>query len=206
MIRAILLLSAATLSAQIPGMDMAVMQKWSKAKVIRFQVSGVHKSRSGVVFGDHEGKADIVDKLIVEYTWDNKKGQIQGEPKIIDVNSETMNVKADGTNCPPPTLKGAYEHFKMQKYSVSGGRQLQITGSKIYPAASVSQYPASCSMKAVPGGTVEQNLFLTLMDASMLGMPIPAGNKSMSVAADRKSFTLNGADNWSWTYTPNVVE
>jgi hypothetical protein len=27
----------------------------------------------------------------------------------------------------------------------------------------------------------------------------------VSVSADRKSFTMPGADNWSWTLTPTVV-
>jgi hypothetical protein len=61
-------------------------------------------------------------------------------------------------------------------------------------------------MKSVPGGTVEKFLFVTIMDARLLGMPIQTGNKNMAVAADRKSFTVAGAENWSWTYTPSVVE
>jgi len=203
--QALFLLCAAGVFAQIPGMDMAVMQKWSRAKVIRFQVEGVHKARTGVVFGDYVGKADVTDRMTVEYGFDNKKGKIVGEPKIADFPSGATNIKADGTNCPPPQLKGAYEHFKMVKFAVSG-TQLQITGNRIFPAASVSQYPASCAMKAVPGGTVEKFLFVAIMDARLLGMPMPAGNKNQGWAADRKSFTLAGAENWSWTYRPTVVE
>jgi hypothetical protein len=186
-------------------MDMAVMQKWSQAKVIRFQVAGIHKARTGVVFGDYEGKADVTDRMTVEYLFDNKTRKVVGEPKIVDFPSETANIKADGTNCPPPQLKGAYEHFKMVKSAVMG-TQIQVTGNRIFPAASVSQYPASCGMKSVPGGTVEKFLFVTIMDARLLGMPIQTGNKNMAVAADRKSFTVAGAENWSWTYTPSVVE
>jgi hypothetical protein len=206
MFRLLLVASAVTLSAQIPGMDMAVMQKWSKAKVIHFQVTGIHRARTGVIYGDYEGKADVVDKINVEYTLNNKTGKISGEPKITDFPSETTNIKADGTNCPPPQLRGPYEHFKMVKFTVTNGNQLQITGSRSFPAASVSQYPSSCSLRPVAGGTVEKFIFLTMMDARMLGMPIPAGNKKMSVAADKKSFTLAGAENWIWTYTPTVVE
>jgi hypothetical protein len=151
------LLCAAGVFAQIPGMDMAVMQKWSRAKVIRFQVEGVHKARTGVVFGDYEGKADVTDRMTVEYVFNNKTGKIVGEPKIVDFPSETVNIKADGTNCPPPQLKGAYEHFKMVKSAV-------------------------------------------------MGTQIQTGNKNMAVAADRQSFMAAGAENWSWTYRPTVVE
>lgn len=194
------------LTAQIPGMDMAVMQKWSNAKVIRFNVVGVHNARALVVAGDHEGKGDVTDKITIEYTLNNKTGKIVGEPKITDFPSTVANLKSDGTNCPPPQLKGTYEHFQMTKQTVSGGNTLQITGSRTFPAASVSQYPASCSMTSIPGASVEKFLFITMMDARMLGMPIQPGNKNMTVAADRKSFTLVGAENWVFTYTPTLVE
>lgn len=204
-IRFAFLLCGAGLFGQIPGMDMAVMQKWSRAKVIRFQVEAVHKARTSVVYGDHEGKADVTDRITVEYVLDNRARKVVGEPKITDFPSETANIKADGTNCPPPQLKGPYEHFKMAKQSLSG-TQIVINGVQSFPAAMASQYPASCAMKAVPGGTVERMMIVTAMDASMLGMPMPAGNKKMSVSADRKSFTLVGADGWTFTYTPSIVE
>ncbi|MCX6588927.1 MAG: hypothetical protein NTX13_20370 [Acidobacteria bacterium] len=205
-LQSLLLLPAAALLAQMPGMDMAVMQKWSNAKVIRFQVTGVHKGRTSVVYGDYPGKADVVDKLNVEYTFNNKTQKITGEPNVSDFSSETTNIKSDGTNCPSPQLNGPYEHFKTVKQTLVGPNTIQITGNQIFPAASASQYPASCSLKPVPGHTVEKSIFLTIMDAAMLGMPIQSANKSMIIAPDRKSFTLVGADNWSWTYTPTIVE
>lgn len=186
-------------------MDMAVMQKWSNANVILFQVTGIHKARAGVIHGDYEGKADVVDKVTVEYTFDNKKSKLIGEPKITDFPSEVTNIKADGTNCPPPQLKGAYEHFQTVKNSVAG-TQIQLDGKRTFPAASVSQYPASCSMKAVPGAAVDKTLFVAVMDARLLGMPIQTANKNMVVAPDRKSFTLTGAENWVWTYTPTLQQ
>lgn len=201
----ICLFAAGLLYAQIPGMDMAVMQKWSNAKVIRFTVVGVHNARTLVVSGDHEGKGDVADKIVVEYTLDNRSKKIVGEAKVTDSPSTVTNLKSDGTNCPPPELKGSYEHFQMTKQSVSGNT-LQITGTRSFPAASVSQYPASCSMKSIPGEKVENFILLTLMDAAMLGMPMQAGNKNMTIAADRKSFTMKGADNWVWTYTPTIAQ
>lgn len=203
---AVYLIATPTLMAQIPGMDMAVMQKWSNAKVIRYQVSGLHNARKGIIFGDHEGKADVTDKINVEFTFSTKTGKIVGEPKITDFPSTIANIKADGTNCPPPQLNGSYEHFTMTKYSVSNGNQIQITGSQTFPNANVSQYPASCSFHAVAGGKVEKNLFLTVVQATLLGMPIPKEAKGMAVTPDKKSIIITGADNWVWTYTPTVVE
>lgn len=205
--RPLLLLLAApfVLSAQIPGTDLATLQKWSNAKIIRFSIVGVHNARTLVVSGDHEGKGDVSDKVEVEYRFDNKTKKIIGEPKITDFPSTVSNLKSDGTNCPAPQLKGPYEHFQMTKSAVSG-TTLMITGTRTFPAASVSQYPASCSMKSIPGATVESNLLLTVTDARMLGMPIQAGSTSIRVAPDRKYFTLVGSNGWSWTYTPTVVQ
>jgi hypothetical protein len=201
----LLLASCISLSAQIPGMDMAVMQKWSNAKVIRFSVVGNYNARTLVVSGDHEGKGDVTDKITIEYTFDNKTSKMVGEPKITNAVSTVANLKSDGTNCPPPQLKGAYEHFQSTKHMISG-TTLMITGTRTFPDASVSQYPASCSMKAIRGETVERNVMITVTDARMLGMPIQSANKSITIAPDRKSFTLAGQDGWSWTYTPTLVQ
>ena len=51
--------------AEYGGMDMAVAEKWGKAKVVKYRAEGVYKARSMVVFGDYEGKADITDTLTV---------------------------------------------------------------------------------------------------------------------------------------------
>src|SRR5688572_25164185 len=101
-----LLASAANLlGLQVGGMDMAVLEKWTNAKVIKYHAVGVHKGRESVVFGDYEGKADVHDTVTVEFTWDNRKGQIVGPVKIVDGNSTLTNIRSDDTNCGPPQLK-----------------------------------------------------------------------------------------------------
>jgi hypothetical protein len=56
-------MSASALHAQY---DMAVAQKWQAAKLVKYRAEGVHKARAAVVFGDHEGKADVLDRLTVD--------------------------------------------------------------------------------------------------------------------------------------------
>lgn len=201
-----ILLASFSAAAQIPGMDMAVMKKWSDAKVIRYQVTGLHDAREVVVFGDHEGKGDVTDKITADFVWDKKTRKVVGEIKIADAKSEVKNLKSDGTNCPPPSLQGEYEHFQLLKHSFDGNGQIQLNGVRTYPAAKVSQYPASCSQRAIPGGKVDKVLWISIMEPNLLGMPIPAGNKNMGVAADKKSFWVKGDDNWIWTFTPAVVQ
>jgi hypothetical protein len=186
-------------------MDMAVAQKWASAKVIKYRVEGVHKARVPVVFGDYEAKADVTDRVTVEYTWDVKQRKIVGAVMLSDARTEIANLKSDGTNCPPPTLNGPYEHFQSTSNSMMGDL-IQIKGTRTYPPASVSQYPASCSMRAVPGGKQEETLHVgSGVQPDVLAMPNMPGSP-VTIAADRKSFSMRGAGNWLWTYTPTLVQ
>lgn len=192
-------------AAQSGGMDMAVAQKWSSAKVVKYRVDGVHNGREAVVYGDYEGKADVIDRITVEFSWDLKKRKVIGPVAVTDGKSELRNIKSDGTNCPPPQLKGDYEHFQSVSNSMTSGDQVQIKGTRTYPPASVSNYPGSCSMRAIPGGKEEAFLWVAVVAPEVLGMPIMPGSP-VSIAADRKSFSVKGAENWVWTYTPTLVQ
>lgn len=199
---------AAVLAGLLPfhavAQDMAVAQKWAAAKIVKYRVEGVHKGRVPVVLGDYEGKADVTDRVIVEFTWDMKKGKVVGTVAVTDGKTEIENLKSDGTNCPPPQLKAPYEHFQAVSNSMMADL-IQIKGTRNYPAASVSNYPASCSMRAIPGGKEEVVLHLVAAGPEPLAMPNMPGSP-ITVASDRKSFTMKGAENWMWTYTPTLVE
>jgi hypothetical protein len=186
-------------------MDMAVAQKWSSAKVVKYRVEGLHKARVPVVFGDYEGKADVTDRITVEFNWDVTKRKVVGPVTVTDGKTELANIKSDGTNCPPPQLKGEYEHFQTVSHSMTSGDQVQIKGTRTYPAASVSNYPGSCSMRAIPGKKEDATLYIGGAEPAVLGMPIMAAGP-LRVAADRKSFTMMGAENWMWTFTPTLVQ
>jgi hypothetical protein len=194
------------LALQLGGMGMAVAQKWSSAKVVKYRVEGVHNGREAVVFGDYEGKADVIDRITVEFTWDAKKRSIIEPVTVIDGKSELSNIKSDGTNCPPPQLKGQYEHFQSVSNSLSSRDQIQIKGTRTYPPASVSNYPASCSMRSIPGGKEEELLWVAGAGPEILDMPGMAAGGPISIAADGKSFSIKGAGNWVWTYTPTILQ
>ncbi len=187
------------------NIDMAVMQKWEAAKVIRYHAVGVYQGRTSVVFGDREGKADVKDTVTLDFVWDKTTHKMVGPVTIVDGKSEVSNIKSDGTNCPPPTLMGEYEHFKYVKHTVQSDGLIMMTGVRTFPGASVSQYPASCNMTTVPGGTEEGQMVSTAPgDPGVLAMPMPKGSP-ISVSADKKSFTMPGAKDWTFTITPTVV-
>src|SRR5687767_13355152 len=111
----------ATLSSLVAlqaGMDLAVLEKWSTAEIVKYRVEGVHNARVSVVHGDYEGKADVIDRIVVEFTWDVGKEKVVGSVTLVDAVSTVKNIKSDGTNCPPPTLKGEYEHFQSTSSSL----------------------------------------------------------------------------------------
>jgi hypothetical protein len=187
------------------GMDMAVMQKWADAKVVKYRVDGLHNAREPVVFGDYEGKADVLDRITVEFSWDVKKRKIIPPVTMVsDAKTTISKLKSDKTNCPPPQLRGEYEHFQAVSHSVDSGDRIKITGTRTFPPASVSNYPASCSMRAVPGGKEQVFLFVAGVGPEALGMPKMAGGP-IFVSADRTSFSIKGAENWAWTFTPTLV-
>lgn len=201
-----LIASAAGLSGlQMGGMDMAIIEKWTNAKIIKYHAVGMHKGRESVVFGDYEGKADVVDTVTVEFTWDNKKGAIVGPVTVVDGSSTLTNLKSDGTNCGPPQLKGAYEEFQTVSHALISKEQVQITGTKVFPPAMVSNYPGGCSMRAIAGGKEPVLLWVSGISPEALGMPIVKAGPIM-IAADRKSFSVQAAGNWVWTYTPTLVQ
>jgi hypothetical protein len=195
----------AVTSGQGFDVDEALAAKWKAAKVVKYHVEGKHDGRVMVVFGDYEGKADVVDRVTLDFTWDVKAKKMMGPLVIVDGKSELRNIKSDGTNCPPPTLKGDYDHFQSVSNSMLSADQIQINGKRIYPAASVSNYPGSCSMRSIPGGKEDAVLWVPIAGAEMLGAPrIPGA--PFTIAADRKSFTMPGASDWTWTYTPTLVQ
>lgn len=192
------------LGMQMDGMDMAVAQKWSNAKVIKYHAVATHKGRELVVFGDYEGKADVTDTITVEFTWDNKARKFVGPVTVIDGKSVLTNINSDGTNCGPPTLKGEYEYFQYVSQTVSGD-QVQLNGTRVYPPAMVSNYPGGCSMRAIVGGKEPVITAVGGASPEVLGMPIMKEGVIIT-SPDRKSFSIGKPSDWMWTYTPTLVQ
>ena len=185
---------------------MAAMEKWSNVKVVKYRIEGEHNARTSVVYGDYEGKADVIDHLTVEFTWDLSNNKFVGPVTVKDGKTTLKNLKSDGTNCPPPTLNGEYEHFQSVSNSLVGNDLIEIKGVRVYPAASVSNYPGGCSMRPIPGARENVVVHVGPADPRILGMPEMAQGGPVSVSSDGKSFSMKGAENWTWTFTPTIVQ
>ena len=202
----IALVFACFTTLQVSAFDMAAMEKWSNAKVVKYLVKGEHNARTSVVHGDYEGKADVIDRITLEFTWDVRKREVVGQATVKDDKTVLKNLKSDGTNCPPPTLKGEYEHFVSVSNAILGD-QLEVKGVRTYPAAMVSNYPGGCSMRPIPGAKEDVRVHVPFVDPEILALP-PEMTKGgpVSVASDGKSFSVKGADNWVWTFMPTIVQ
>ena len=197
-------LFTSVLALQSGGFDTAAAAKWEAAKVISYHVEDVHNARAMIVFGDYEGKADVLDRITVEFTWDAQKEAILGPVKVTDRKTELKNLKSDGTNCPLPELLGDYEHFQSVSTSITNGHQVQISGTHTYPAAKVSNYPGSCSMRSIAGAKEQALAVLGGANPGGHAMPMTKGGP-ITIAADRKTFFMTGAEHWVWTFTPTLV-
>jgi hypothetical protein len=60
-------------------------------------------------------------------------------------------------------------------------------------------------MRSIPGGKEEAYLWVAGVGPEALDMPARPGSP-ISVAADRKSFSVQAAGNWVWTYTPTLLQ
>jgi hypothetical protein len=196
---------------QEPAVSDADSEKWLDAKVVKYHVEGVHKGREQVVgkTGDDEyGKAEVADRITVDFTWDFRESdaaQLVGELKLDDGKTQIADLRSDGTDCGPPQLNGEYEHFQSVKSELSADL-ITLIGTRRYPAAGVSNYPAGCSLRQIPGGEEEVQVFLGVMEPQPLGVPASMLGTAVTVSEDHKSFTVEGASGWVWTYTPTLLE
>jgi len=87
------------------------------------------------VLGDYEGKADVKDTVTLDFVRDKSTNKIVGPVTVTDGKTEVTNLKSDGTNCPPPTLNGEYEHFKYVKHTVGSDGLITMSGVGTYPVA-----------------------------------------------------------------------
>lgn len=185
------------------GIDMAAMQKWSNAKVIRYQITGVHEGR--VPLADST-KADVSDKVTLIFDWDAKARKPLTPVQIRNEKSAVKNVKADGTKCATPVVRGEYEHMEATQVTVQAGGTIEVKGTRTIPAVADPQWPASCTPKDTEARSESVVEFLAVAEPQILALPLSASQKNLVIAPDRKSYTIRTATNWSWTVMPVVAQ
>jgi hypothetical protein len=147
---------------------------------------------------------DVTDRVTLEFDWDVRANAVIGQPRFVNSASQVAGASSVQGTCPPPTVEGTYEHLDVTAVAPHAAG-LALTGARSYPAAGISsEAPATCEQKQVAAEEERVTELVTVASPMMLVMPSGA-NPNLSVAADRKSFTLE-VKGWSWTYTPSIVK
>jgi hypothetical protein len=187
--------------------DMAAIQKWGAAKVVHYQVVGAYHAQTPLAPGRMSAYAaiEVTDRVTVEFDWDVKANAVVGDARFTNGPSKVLSANSGlAKECPPPSVKGTYEHIDVTSVA-AGPSLLTLKGTRSYPAAGISsQSPATCAQQSVAAATVEASEALVVSSPMLALMPNGA-NPNMTVAPDKKSYTLK-VQGWNWTYTPSIVK
>ena len=199
----LLMAGAATLSAA--QMDMAVAQKWGAAQVVRYEITGVFKGMTAIAKGSETfGEGDVSDSFTITVDWDVNGQKMVGKPTFTNTAATVGKLTAGSSpDCPPPVLKGPYDHFELTAVS-QGAAGLDLVGTRSYANADVSMdTPATCKKRNVPAAKEAVKTFAAVASPVMLAMP-NGSTPNIIIAADRKSFTIKHND-FDFTYKPMSV-
>jgi hypothetical protein len=196
--------AAATAAQQF---DMAAIQKWNAAKVVHYKISGVYRGTVPIARGQDAQYAEAVvnDAFTVDVDLEMRHLETVGTPKFANAKTTLTGVASPGiVKCPPPTPQGEFEYFEVTKV-VTKQSALELQGTRTFPSIGLSnQWPSSCAQQNVAGGTDPVSVTIAVPSPVMLALPGGADPK-FSIAPDRKSFVFKAGD-WTWTYTPSVVQ
>ena len=190
----------ALLSPAVPAqqMDMAAMQYWGGAELIKYHIVGVYQDATFIA-SDGAGLADISDKVVIDLTWKMSQQTISGTPAIQNSKSIAAKVRDPTPACLPPVLQGEYEHYDLISVKPGLAGVLTFTSSTSYPAVEAA-YRCTMSRKPVPAKVVTTPEDFSLPGVMLFGMPI-ANTKELTISPDKKFFTVR-KDGWTWTITP----
>jgi hypothetical protein len=199
-------LATVGLSAQAGGIDMAAIQKWNAAKVVRYQITGVFKGTTPIAMGSQGpmAPATVTDRVTVDVQLEVRSLAVVGTPKFTNAASSMTGLTSGPAKCPPPVPAGTFEFLEVASIVPQQGA-VELKGTRTFPSVAVStEWPATCATKNVAGGSEPVSVTLPVPSPVMLALPMNPDPK-FTVSADRKTFMVKTGD-WTWTYTPTIVQ
>jgi hypothetical protein len=185
------------LGARAQQMDLAAMQKWGSAEMVKYHIVGVYQAATFIA-SDGVGQADVTDRVIIDLNWKMSQQTIVGTPAIQNFKSTTANVRDRG-QCMAPVLKGEYEHYELLSVKMGLGGALDFTSRATYPVVDVA-YMCTAGRKPVPAEVKTTQKDFSLPTPVLLAMGV-ANTNDFSIAPDKASFIVK-KDGWTWTITP----
>ena len=186
--------------AQEKQMDMEVMMRWSRVKIIRYHIVGVYQAKTNVI-GDTNwiGYADVTDRVVIDLKWNLPDSKLVGTPTFLNEKSTVSNLRNFDSKCLPPVLKGEYEHYELLSIKEGMAGALEIQVRTTYPAAEVVQF-CTGKRKAVPGSIDTRPEEFGVISPVVFGMPMPDSD-DLRISKDKKSLIVK-KKGWTWTLTP----
>ena len=191
-------LLALSTTAPAQQMDVAALQKWSSAELIKYHIVGEYKGATFIA-SDGAGQAEIGDRVVIDLTWKMSQQAILGEPAIQNSKSTTANVRNGTPACLAPVLHGEYEHYELLSVKSATTGVLTFTASTSYPPVDAA-YRCNVSRNPVPAKVVTKPEEFSLPAVMLFGMPI-ADTDGLTISPDKKFFTSK-KNGWTWTITP----
>jgi hypothetical protein len=112
----------APLSSARAQVDMAVLQKWSAAAVVRYAVVGVYDAETAIVKGSSMARMGrVTDRFDLTFDWNQNETSLVGTPTFRNSPSTATEVRVAG--CPPVRMDGSYEHIS------SDGKSIVLTAA-----------------------------------------------------------------------------
>jgi hypothetical protein len=190
-------------AAAAPQVDMAEVMKWSNAKVVRYHVEGVYEAWTPIA--DEASQSNVTDGLVMDVIWEMRARKAQGMPQIQNKASTSKGLRNIHPPCPAPVMKGQYEHFEAKEVGFDGQDRMALKGIRSFPPIDAGlDCPASNALKASPAKQTEVTEYIALPNPMMLSVG-SFNTPNMTVTPDKKSFILK-TGNWTWTYTPSLVQ
>jgi hypothetical protein len=183
--------------------DMTALTRWTAAKVVHYRMVGTFHGDAVVADDEPAAAATVSDRLVLEFDWDVAASKIVGEPRIENGDSTLKELRNIAPTCPAPELKGLYEYFTVKTVAGTGG-PIVMSGTRSFPEAAVT---AGChgvwEKRTVPKRDADATLRLVVPAPLMVATP-PGTNPGIVISEDRTSFTMKDGD-WTWTYTPTLI-
>jgi hypothetical protein len=194
-----------TVGVSAQQIDMAAIARWRAVKVVHYRMVGTFQGAVPLPGSGGYGEVKVSDGITVDLDWDATANKVIGEVRFVNTPSKVAGTTpGHATTCAPPVLNGPFELFEVGTASPHQAG-VELKGTRTVPAAMIpTEYPTTCAPKSVAGSSETLTEVIAVPSPLMLVMPTGA-NPNMSVAADRKSFTVKHKD-WTWTYTPTVVK
>lgn len=208
---AFMLLSPPALAqGAMPTMDTALMNKWAKVSLVRYEVVGeITLKGFQLPADDADLYGDVTERVRLSFDWDKNKNVIVGTPVITNEPARVGNFQGvdkgepGKKRCPTGKPNGPFEYFDVVEVKQARpGEALQLIGKRIHPETQVAE-ACSSNLKTYKGATREVKEFIAVPDPMILAMGGMGNVKTIQVTPDKKSIVMTALNNkWVWTFTP----